>query len=61
MLVKLQQCLHVSHTITTLLSHCTVFAVPVVKVDPFRNMKKMAVKGGAVVDPDSGTYINVIL
>ena len=53
-LLKLQQLLHVSHSIITALPHCTVSATAIVNVDPFRNMKKMAVKGGAVVDPDSG-------
>ena len=54
MLLQLQQLLHVSHSIITALPHCTVSATAIVNVDPFRNMKKMAVKGGAVVDPDSG-------
>ena len=53
-LLKLQQFLHVSHSVITAIPHCTVSATTTVNVDPFRNMKKMAVKGGAVVDPDSG-------
>lgn len=37
------------------LSYCVV-RVAAVSADPFRNIKKLAVKGGAVVDPDSGKY-----
>jgi len=29
-----------------------------VNTNPFSNIKKLAVKGGAVVDPDSGNYMS---
>lgn len=34
--------------------HYSNHVVFLVNADPFCNMKKLAVKGGAVVDPDSG-------